>query len=924
MPRSRPLRTYATKRDFAATPEPPDRPPRRARGAGGAGYGLFVVQKHAARNLHYDFRLEHNGVLLSWAVPKGPSLDPRQRRLAVQVEDHPLDYAGFEGRIPAGNYGAGTVEIWDRGRWEPHGDVDQGLRRGRLDFRLLHGKLAGEWHLVRMKDSGSKPNWLLFRGASGPEEGEPLPAAGGDPPPPSRAAAELFALATLVDKAPAGDGWVHETKWDGYRLLAAREGPSVRLWSRSGADWTDRLPEVAAAVARLAGQSAIVDGELVALAKGRSSFQALQNALAQAPGSAARSRLRFFAFDLLMHDGEDLRPLPLRERKRRLSRLLVGLPRGTLLRPSPHRLGKGSECLALACARGQEGIVSKRADAGYHPGRSRDWLKIKCHQRQELVIVGYTDARGAEGRELGALVLATARTGGGFDYAGRVGTGFDRSARVDLRRRLAALSRARSPLAEPVPGAGAVHWVQPRLVAEVRFSEWTADGRLRHPSFVGLRDDKAAGEVQRERPATDPPSPRPAPSKAGPPDRGEVAGVTISHPERLLFPDSELTKLDLARHFEAVWPLLQPHLRGRPLAFVRCPQGARAACFFQKHWPGEWPGLEAVNVSLPGDPQPAQARIESAAGLAGLAQHGVIELHLWGARQPDLEHPDRVVFDLDPGEGVAWPAVVAGARLLRALLGELGLESFALLSGGKGVHVVAPILPQLPWATVQAFAAAVAGALAEAAPTRYVARSAKRLRPGRIFIDYLRNARGATAIAPYSPRARARGTVATPVSWEELARSSADRWTIATLPGRLRRLQRSGQEPWPGYFRLEQVLSDSALARVGVAPSPGRGERSDKMPTTKTAKARKAPAAKTARRAPAAKAAPKRYGKKAAEKVERALHEMKRGELRSGRSKKKVTSRKQAIAIGLSEAREAGAKVPAAPRKRPAAKRKHA
>lgn len=817
--KKRRLAAYDAKRDFEATPEPgarTRRSPRRQ--APATAHGLYVVQKHAARNLHYDFRLEHDGVLLSWAVPKGPSLDPHARRLAVQVEDHPLDYAEFEGEIPAGNHGAGKVEIWDRGHWSPHGEVAAGLRRGRLAFRLHGGKLDGEWHLVRLAErslpkSARPRSWLLFRSAD--DAGE-LAAANAIQParkrrsPPESAsgsqAAELFQLATPAAKPPAGDEWVHETKWDGYRLLAARQGEAVQLWSRSGADWTERLPEIAAAVRELPIRDAILDGELVAMAGRRSSFQALQTALAEPGAGPQRRRLRFQVFDLLTLEGEDLRSLPLVERKRRLTELLRGLPTTSALRLSRHQLGKGDARWRAACARGLEGIVTKRADAPYRAGRGRNWLKIKCHGRQEFVIVGFTRQRGRED-ELGALLLAVADDGGQLAYAGRVGTGFDRESRGDLLRRLQALATKRPPVGGSIPGARGVHWVRPRLVAEVRFTEWTADGRLRHSSFVGLREDKAARDVRREGPSP------PAAAHAG--DELEtVEGVRITHSDRLVFADSKITKLDLARYWAQVWRWIEPHLAGRPLAFLRCPEGAAGACFFQKHWPAELAGVVPVDVSEAGETSAPQARVSSLAGLVGLTQFGVVEIHLWGANARKLEYPDRLVMDLDPGPGVAWREVVAGARLLRDLLAELGLESFPLLSGGKGVHVVAPLAPRRDWATVRKFSAALARALATASPERYVDRATRSRRAGRIFVDYLRNGRGATAIAPYSPRARAGGPVATPITWAELARAAPDRFTVATLPKRLAALER---DPWAGYFDLGQAITPAALAAVGIA-----------------------------------------------------------------------------------------------------------
>jgi bifunctional non-homologous end joining protein LigD len=940
MPRARPapprLGTYVAKRDFAATPEPSGAKRAAREKAAGGDHGLYVVQKHAASRLHYDFRLEHDGVLLSWAVPKQPSKNPRDRRLAVQVEDHPLDYAKFEGVIPEGNYGAGKVEIWDRGRWAPKGDVSRALAQGRLNFQLFGGRLAGDWHLVRLtpRDPAEKRrgarNWLLFRGRSGKShsskdpvlrvrhgrtkaaQAAPEPAAAA---PRNAAAAGQFELATLVDEPPPGKEWIHETKWDGYRMLAAVQGGRASLWSRSGGDWSDRLPELAEALAALPVKDAVVDGEVVSLAAGRSSFQSLQAALGESPGSRARRSLRFVAFDLLAHNGEDLRALPLLERKRHLQTLLDRRPKGSLLLSSPHRVGRGEERYARACKRGLEGIVSKRADAPYRAGRGRDWLKVKCRARQEFVIAGYTHGRSAAGverDEVGALLLATRETRkpGALVYAGRVGTGFDQRTRLELFRRLRR-AEVRAPSVAGAPASREARWVRPDLVAEVEFVEWTSDGRLRHPVFVALREDKPASAVRRELPAatgaateeamnegpaTKPKRQRRSAAKTEP----EVAGVRITHPERLLFPGSDLTKLDLARYFEAAWPYLEPHLAGRPLAFVRCPEGARAQCFFQKHWPETVAGIEPVDISEPGEKEPPHALISALSGLVALAQRGVIEIHLWGSRSRALEKPDRLVFDLDPADDVPWREVVAGARLLRSLLEELGLESFVLATGGKGVHVVAPLAPRADWATVRAVAAAIARALEAGAPERYIAQASKKARSGKIFVDYLRNGRGATAIAPYSPRARAGGPVAAPIGWDELARTRPAKFTIENV------LRRAARDPWSGYFALKQSISKAALARLATGDaSPAEGSPAALSDPDKKGKRQMATRKK---------ASSKRYGDKAAEKVERAMHEMKRGKLRSGRSGKKVTSRKQAIAIGLSEAREAGGKVPPAQR----------
>jgi len=924
------LAEYRRKRDFRRTREP-----RGRRGAAAAAAGRYVVQRHAARRLHYDFRLEYGGVLLSWAVPKGPGA-VGERRLAVRTEDHPLGYAEFEGEIPAGEYGAGQVRIWDRGTWRPEGDVDRALARGRLDFRLDGGRLAGRWHLVRLGGRGARAHgdeWLLIRGAD-EEAGEPAaPKAGGAR---RGALAELagqLSLARLVDRPPAGRDWLHETKWDGYRLMGVRDGDAVTLVSRSGADWTERLPEVAEALRAVDAQRFVIDGELVHLQRGRSSFKDLQAALSEPPGSGPREGLRLVAFDLLVEGDEDLRPLPLLERKRRLATLLRDV-RTRRLRLSPHRRGGGEAIHAEACAGGLEGLVSKRATSPYRAGRGGDWLKSKCRPRQELVIVGWTPARGdRRSNGLGALLLATGDGSGGLRYVGRVGSGFDSASRQLLACVLPAVATTRAPLEVPRAAARGVRWVRPRLVAEVAFADWTGDGRLRQASFLGLRQDKAARDVVRER-------------ATGGDSSDVVAGVRISHPERALFVDSERTKLDLARYFDRIWPWIEPHLEDRPLAFLRCPEGARSDCFFQKHWEAALPGTDPVTIEERDGPEP-YLRVGSRQGLVALAQHGVIELHLWGARAAELERPDRWVFDLDPGPEVPWSAVVRGARRLRDLLQRLGLRSFAMTSGGTGVHVVAPLEPVASWDEVRAASAAVARALAEHDPATFVARATKAERRGRIFVDYLRNGRGATAIAPYCPRARAGAPVAMPIRWEELARSAPARWTIDNV---FRRLGRLRADAWKGYFELRQRLPAGLVSagrarrstgRLDMAekdPSGGGGRRrktrrkgatrkstrkatrkSTRKATRKSARepsrksTRKSAAGKRTRKSGKRKATGRKYGKKAAKKVREAVREMKRGTLRSGRSGKKVRSRKQAIAIGLAEARREGGKVPEPP-----------
>jgi bifunctional non-homologous end joining protein LigD len=807
-----PLAEYRRKRHFDRTPEPAG-----AKGRSARARRLFVVQKHDARNLHYDFRLEADGVLKSWAVPKGPSLDPKEKRLAVEVEDHPLEYGDFEGVIPEGEYGGGTVLLWDRGWWRPAGDVTEGLRRGRLKFELHGEKLRGGWNLVRLRAAErGKPNWLLIKEsddeARPTAEGDVLVARpesvasgkdlrkvaserkrvwrsnrrGGDRELPEFVAPQL---ATLVSEAPAGGDWLHEIKLDGYRVLAAVAGDAVRLWTRSGQDWTDRFPAIAEALAARRGKPALYDGEVVALdAKGRSSFQALQNAL----GGGADAEIAYFVFDLLAADGEDLRKLPLRERKARLAaRLKKGDP---AVRFSDHVAGRGAEFHARACRLGLEGIISKRAAAPYRSGRGKDWLKVKCSARQELVIVGFTEPRGSRSR-LGALLLAVWE-GARLRFAGKVGTGFGASTLADLYRRLSPLERDRSdgpdPRLDGAPrGAAArgVHWVEPRLVAEISFTEWTDEGLLRHPSFEGLREDKPAKAVRREGAA-------PA-----------VAGVVLSNPGRVLYPEQGSTKLDLARYYEAVAEWVLPHARGRLLTLMRCPEGRAKACFYQKHFKeGTPPAVRSADVREEGGKREPYLYVDDLAGLVSLVQIGALELHGWGSTVADLERPDRLVFDLDPDPSVAWKDVVAAARLARKHLEELGLSSFVLTTGGKGLHVVVPLEPKARWPEVKEFARRFAEALAQTDPRRFVTTASKAARRGRIYIDWLRNARGATAILPYSTRARPGATVAMPLAWEALGRQDPKKLTIKTVPKRLRART---TDPWADYRKKARPLPEA-------------------------------------------------------------------------------------------------------------------
>jgi len=853
------LETYRKKRNFARTTEP--------RGGRTKKDGFsFVVQKHAARSLHYDFRLELDGVLLSWAVPKGPSLDPRVRRLAMQTEDHPVEYGSFEGTIPEGEYGAGPVAIWDRGHWEPEGDPREQYRKGRLTFRLRGERLRGRFHLVRTGGEGGR-RWLLFKGRdeeastekdrllsrvpdsvkterSLEEIRERAPARAKQR---ARAArpraaprttsrrrgtgntdrsvgknaatrAELDAilaeapkralpatleveLATLSKTVPDGEEWLHEIKLDGYRLLCRVDGDAVTLTTRNGNDFTARAPHLVEALASLGLDGAVFDGEVVVLREdGVSDFQRLQNVL----NEGATERMILYLFDLLAFEGHDLRGLPLERRKRALASVLSRRPLPKSIRLCEHVRGQGPEFFRRACAEGLEGIVSKRADAPYRSGRGRDWIKVKCSARQEFVIGGYTEPEGARS-DLGALLVGV-YSDGELRFSGKVGTGFSRESLRELHERLAPLERKSAPFVDPPrTERRGVHWVEPKLVAEVEFTEFTRDGRLRHPSFQGLRDDKPARAVTRETESTDAPSRAPLPTS-----------IQLTHPNKVLYPEQGLTKRDLAEHLVRVAERMLPHVVGRPLTLVRCPQGHHESCFYQKHAQRGQP--EAIRV-VPIREENKTANytyFESAEGLVALAQMGVLEIHTWGAHVQDLEHPDLLVFDLDPDPEVPWAEVAQAARLVRDIFRELELESFVKVTGGKGLHVCVPLRPRLGWDDAKQFCKTLADGLASAAPSRYVATMTKAKREGKIFVDYLRNTRGATFIAPYSTRARAGAPVATPVFWEELDSIRPDGFTVENLPERLAKLR---TDPFAELAKLRQNLTDSRVRALERALS---------------------------------------------------------------------------------------------------------
>lgn len=850
-----PLDRYREKRDFEHTPEPDG----RAHAESGSR-PIFVIQKHAASRLHYDVRLEVGGVLASWAVPKGPSLDPHDKRLAVHVEDHPVEYAGFEGVIPQGEYGGGTVMVWDRGTYEPENDIVAGLEKGDVKFRLFGEKLGGSWALVRMKPRpGEKAeNWLLIKhrdefardageydvtveqpdsAASGrtmqriaeesaPETEDGLP--GGTAPEGSGQADDPFPddasmqLATLAGAAPDGPGWLHEVKYDGYRLRVALRDGRARVLTRTGADWTDRFGPLADAVSALPVRSALLDGEIVAVRpNGLSDFGELQAALAD----GQPEHLVYQAFDLLYLNGRDLRALPLRDRKELLETLVATAAPGSPLRYTAHVEASGPDFLGAACAASLEGAVSKRGDRPYVAGRSPDWLKTKCLLRQEFVVVGWTEPGGSR-TGFGALLLGV-NEGDTLRYAGRVGTGFSGRDLASMRERLDALATASAPLEVPPSVARlSPHWVDPELVVEVAFREWTREGVVRQPSFKGLREDKPAKDVVAEG-RTDEEGPGGAQvADATPTGAGAavgVAGVTLTNPGKVLYPgDADpsrgITKLDLARYYESIADHVLPHLTGRPLTLVRCPHGRARDCFYQKH-PDAKGGFPASLHTFTIEERSGEQTyfyLDDLTGLISLVQLGALELHAWNSMADDPGRPDRIVFDLDPGPGVEWEQVCDAARTVRGALGALGLASFVKTTGGKGLHVVTPIVASRGYDEVRAFAHALVDTLSAADPRHFTSRMAKDLRPGRVFVDYLRNSHGATAVAAYSTRARPGAPVSVPVSWDELTGGlDPATFTTSTVPERLGTLER---DPWEGYDGARAVLEDAMIAAVSAAP----------------------------------------------------------------------------------------------------------
>ncbi len=805
------LAEYNRKRDFKKTTEP----------AGGSvkdAGGMFVVQKHAATRLHYDFRLEHDGVLMSWAVPQGPSLDPGIKRLAMRTENHPIEYGSFEGVIPKGEYGAGSVIIWDTGKVKWLLDPDEGMAKGELEFVLAGERLMGEFHMVKIKPrEGERGNpWLLFKSKdafAGKEDpvarsvtsvisgrtiedvrsgGARVWSQGGERAPkaakPPKWAFVEPALATRAEKAPASDTWIHEIKYDGYRIQAAVSGESVRLYTRTGLDWTGKFQSVADALAKLSLKDVLLDGEVaVVQPDGRTSFSLLQKSL---ENGVARG-VTFLVFDILADGAKDLRKTPLLERKLRLNTLLGKAK--TPIQLSPYFDEGGADLLEAFREQGLEGIVSKKATSNYVSGRTHQWLKVKLINEEEFVIIGYQPS--LKGRAFASLMLAN-HENGKLVYRGNVGTGFTDKTLASLSEKLSKIARAKPALTVPRDAARGAKWVDPKLVAQIKFAEFTSDGAVRHAVFLGLRGDKAAKDVQAEQVA---PSMR--------------TRVRLTHPEKVLFPESGVTKAELAAYLDMAADRMGAHLFGRPVSLVRAPDGVGKQTFFQKHAMKGMPKeIKLIDIAESDGKPEEYITLPDATAIVSAAQISALEFHLWGSKNKDLERPDRLIFDLDPDEDLDFQIVKRAAFDIKALLESADLTLFAMITGGKGIHIVLNVKPKLEWDEFKQFSADVAEQIAALDPKRFVANMSKAKRKGRIFIDYLRNGRGATAIAPYSPRARGTAPIAVPVSWDELKTiPAASVFKLKDMHARL-----NEPDPWADYAKSAVSITKATRSKLGL------------------------------------------------------------------------------------------------------------
>ncbi|WP_263141387.1 DNA ligase D [Pseudomonas sp. RIT-PI-AD] len=856
------LDEYNRKRDFSATPEPGGATTRRGK-AGTEPHALqFCIQKHDASHLHYDFRLELEGTLKSWAIPKGPCLDPRVRRLAVHVEDHPLDYASFEGHIPEGHYGAGDVIVWDRGIWIPQEEPGAAYAKGRLKFELKGEKLSGLWNLVRTHLAGKKEQWFLIkskddqarpeseydvlverpdsvvsdrtlvpRPRGGKTAAKSAPASAKRKPKQADSqrlegarAADLPAslspqLATLVESVPEGE-WVYEIKFDGYRILARIEEGEVRLFTRNGHDWTAKMPRQAKAIAALGLRSGWLDGEVVVTdEEGVPDFQALQNAFEVNHSE----RIVYYLFDMPYLNGMDLRALPVEQRRAALATVLEPVD-SPFLRYSADFTEDPESVLTSACQMKLEGLIGKRLGSPYTPKRNADWIKLKCKQRQEFVIVGYSEPKGSR-TSFGALLLGLHdRDSGELRFAGKVGTGFSATSLRSLHQKLEPLETGKPAVVNPPTGfeAKGVHWLEPTLICEVAYAEMTREGIVRQAVFHGLRTDKPADAITPER-AIQPPPAEPASKaregakKKAKPVETPVAHSTIkiTHPERIIDPSSGITKLELAEYYGRIAPWALPWLEDRPVALVRGPEGVTGELFFQKHAAKlSIPFITQLDPAL--DPEhPPLMVIESAESLVGAAQMGTLELHTWNATAPNLEKPDRFVLDLDPDSALPWKHMVEATQLTLTLLGEIGLKAFIKTSGGKGIHIVVPLTRRAGWEPVKAFSQAIAQYMAKLMPDRFTAILGPKNRVGKIFIDYLRNSRGASTVSPYSARAREGLPVSVPLYLEELAElKGANLWTIRNLMERLDEL--GDDDPWADFKTTRQSITADMRKRLGM------------------------------------------------------------------------------------------------------------
>lgn len=834
------LTPYRSKRNFSITSEPSGADKLTVKNKSTLS---FVVQKHWASRLHYDFRLELDGTMKSWAVPKGPSFDPHDKRMAVHVEDHPISYNRFEGQIPAGQYGAGKVIIWDKGTWHPLEDAKKGYRDGKLKFELRGHKLKGTWALIRIKnkEESKQEPWLLIKekddyvrpaseysvvderpesvaelDTSDLREGAASKSikvpknkkATGLPGMPDEAVkADLPLtlkpqLATLLEKPPnEPDGWSYEIKFDGYRILARIDGNKVQLLTRNGNDWSHKLPHLVKAISAMGLKKAWLDGEAIVLNdEGLPDFQDLQNAF----DSSRTQNIICYFFDVPFYGGYDLRSVPLWDRREFLKKLFETRSSETI-RFSEMFDVPGQQIIASACHMGLEGVIGKRKTSIYVSRRSSDWIKLKCNKRQEFVIGGYTDPQGSR-VGIGSLLLGFYDEEKKLRYAGNVGTGFSDKTLRDLKAKLDKVASADSPFTKATGLSRNVHWVKPTLVAEVSFAEWTRENHIRHSVFHGLRIDKKAEAIIRENPihAT---AMKPASSTL-------PASLRITHPERVIDPSTGFTKIDLVRYYGLVGPLMLVHLKGRPVSLVRAPDGVTGQLFFQKHMEkATMPGVDQLDPAL--DPgHPPFLEISKPEGLMSAAQMNVIEFHTWNAIKGAIGKPDRMTFDLDPGEGVAWERMQEAAQVVRIFLQELGLKSFLKTSGGKGLHVVVPIKRLHDWDVVKDFSYAIVEHLAKTIPQRFVAKSGPANRKGKIFIDYLRNGLGATTVCAWSVRARPGLGVSVPMAWEELdVLTSADRWTAANIHTRLD----VGNDPWINYKTSTQSILP-AMKVLGFKP----------------------------------------------------------------------------------------------------------